>query len=320
VGLFLKNFFMPDVAVLGATGAVGQKVLALLSKNPVWTLAQLCASDQKAGCLYGDVTSWREPLPMPDIANIPLRKWSDVCTPYAISCLGNAPALYIEPALRQQGVHISSNASTFRMHADVPLHIQGVNDESLTLLKQQTTPGKLITNPNCSAVGIAMALKPLMSLGAIDQVYATTLQSLSGAGFSGPYAMDMLGNTQPHIDGEVDKIESEISRLLNGLSIQARVHRVPVLYGHTATLYVIFKQPVTLQAVYSVYQAEPYCLYKDPYQPQPRCLLPDDMRVHVGGLSYREGVLGLTVLTHNLVRGAAGAAIENLNCLYHYMQ
>ena len=323
-----------DVAILGATGSVGQKAIALLYGASDFKVVELVASESRVGQRFGEACTWREPLvTLPEeIASLRLCAIEDIRARYVISCLPSSSAQHIEPLLAERGKDVFSNASAHRMKADVPLLVPEINLDHLSLIHEQRSRGKIITNPNCSTVGVALALAPLMKIGQIQHTSVVTLQSISGAGYPGVPSYDMIANSVPHIEGEVEKITEETKKILGTLeqsasfALTAHVHRVPVLFGHTLTLHLSFKEPVSISDAYSSYAAwneqHPGLFVLHQAKDRPQSLLdlrPDDMRVHIGGL--REGdaphLLGLVVLIHNLVRGAAGAAIANLRSFLH---
>ncbi len=318
-----------SIAILGATGTVGQKLIALLTNNKKFRITELVASEQKAGQIFGEVCDWREPfMPMPDeVASMQLMDASNLKADFVASCLPSDIAANIEPMLANQGKIVFSNASTFRMTPNVPLLIPEINKSHLSLLKNQDTSGKIITNPNCSAVGATLGLAPLMELGEIEHISVATLQSVSGAGYPGVPSLDILSNTIPHIPDEANKITEETKRILGtpissaSFAVTTHVHRVPVLYGHTVTLHVTFKNSVTRNDALSAYskwnERYPglYILHEKNGRPQStKDLAHNDMRAHIGHLCQGDlpNVIGLVSLTHNLVRGAAGAVITNM--------
>ena len=310
------------VAILGATGVVGQKAIALIDQHPNFKVAELVASKKRAGRCYGDIVTWREEHPLSDsIASIPLTPWQNLQTPYVISALPSNAAAELEPQLTARGHNVFSNASSFRMHHNVPLLIPEINSDHLQLLDRQNTEGKLVTNPNCAAVFITLALSPLMQLGTIEHVSIVTMQAVSGAGYPGESALDTLNNIVPHIPQEENKIAVESCKILGTPSAPAtipmtiHVHRVPVLHGHTVALHVRFSAPVDLEQVKEAYHSEPYQLYDNPYHPQPRQHIGSyDQGVHIGGIKSGGDprYIGLIAMGHNLVRGAAGASLHNM--------
>ena len=317
------------VAILGATGVVGQKAIALLSSNPNFEIIELVASNERIGKAYREVCDWREPL-------IRLSDFENLKAEFIISCLPAEIAEKIEPMLAVQGKIVFSNASRFRMEDNIPLLVPEINSQHLSLLKSQTTKGKIITNPNCSAVGISLALAPLMRIGEIDHVSSITMQSVSGAGYPGVSSLDILGNTIPHIEGEAEKITEETKKILGStnkaasFAVTTHVHRVPVIYGHTATLHISFKQEVDLNLAIKSYkdwnllgEEELFILHANLSRPQAiKDLLHDDMRVHISNIRIgdKKNILGLVVLSHNLVRGAAGAVIANMESYLSFQE
>lgn len=316
------------VAILGATGPVGQKVISLLENHPRFYVAEVAASEGRVGKRYGEAVAWKNEYPLPAaVAALTLRPLLEVESPYVISALPAEVAREVEPALAARGKIVSSNASAFRMEANVPLLIPEVNGEHLSLLSRQSGPGALVTNPNCSTVFLTSALRPLLDLGPIEHVSVVTMQALSGAGYPGVSSFDLLGNVIPHIGGEEAKIEEETKRILGSpdqpapFSLTVHVHRVPVVHGHTIAAHVRFRQPVSAARAREAFlqwqerYPELIAFHEEIDRPQPaRDLSPHEMRVHVGRLKQGGDphVIGLISLGHNLVRGAAGAAVANL--------
>lgn len=325
-----------NIAILGATGPVGQKVISMLENHPTFQVAELAASDARIGKKYRDEVSWKNEFPLPpSIGDMELRPLLEVKSEFVISALPSDVAKEVEPRLAERGHIVSSNASTFRMNSEVPLFIPEVNSPHLELLDLQKTKGKLITNPNCSTVFLVSALAPLQALGEIDHVSVVTLQALSGAGYPGVSSFDLMGNIIPHISGEEGKIQEETKRILGSkdqpanFGVTVHVHRVPVLHGHTVAAHVRFRNPVTQQdakEIYKKWQREVpnfINLHEVQDRPQPaRDLNPHDMRVHVGRVKQGDDsrTIGFISLGHNLVRGAAGAAIANLEAAISYLE
>ncbi len=325
-----------SVALLGATGPVGQKVITLLENHPYFELVEVAASEGSAGHRYGDRVQWKNEIALPDrIANLTIKSLMDVESKWVISALPADIALEVEPKLAGLGKIVCSNASAFRMHPQVPLVIPEVNSAHLSLLSDQPWSGKILTNPNCSTVFLAGALAPLMSLGEFEHVHVVTMQALSGAGYPGVPSFDLLGNLIPHIGGEEDKIRLETKKILgaakNPLSvgITVHVHRVPVLHGHTVAAHVRFKKPITADAVLAKFQQvereNPNFIkvHTSQDRPQPlRDLTPHDLRIHVGRIKQGDSpdVVGFISMGHNLVRGAAGAAVAILDEYVSYTE
>lgn len=312
------------VAILGATGTVGQKVISMLNNHPLFYVAEVAASGNNVGKKLKEACQWRDETPLNDfIGDLILRDCTDVTSPFAISGLPGDVAKIVEPFLASKGIIVSSNASTFRMDEQTPLLIPEINPEQIHLLEEQETKGKIITNPNCSTVMLACALKPLMDLAPIEQVSVVTLQAASGAGYPGISSLDLIGNTIPFIGNEEDKIETESEKILGRkLNISCHVNRVPVVDGHTVVMHVYFKKPVSPENVRAEFLKKPelYKVHDEDNRPQPRRdLTPYEMKIHIGRIKqgHAPNVIGLVSLGHNLVRGAAGAAIRNLE---HYLE
>ena len=324
------------VALLGATGPVGQKVITLLQNHPRFELKEVAASEGSVGQIYGERVQWKNEIELPrDIAAMKIKALMEVESHYVISALPADIALVVEPALAERGHVVCSNASAFRMDPTVPLLIPEVNLDHLSLLSKQSWGGKILTNPNCSTVFLAGALAPLRVLGEFDHVSVVTMQALSGAGYPGVPSFDLLGNVIPHIGGEEEKISAETKKILGSASVAANfgvtvhVHRVPVVHGHTVAAHVRFKNAVSVDDVLKIFKSveakAPNFIKVHTAQdrPQPlRDLNPHDMRIHVGRIKAGDpgtgiaNTIGFISLGHNLVRGAAGAAIAILDA-YH---
>lgn len=323
-----KNSQKLPVAVLGATGPVGQKAITLLENHPLFECVEVAASEGSAGQIYGERVQWKNEIELPArVAAFRIKSLLDIQSKYVISALPADIAQEIEPALAGRGHIVCSNASAFRMDARVPLMIPEVNAAHLSLLDTQPWSGKILTNPNCSTVFLAGALAPLLALGEIDHVHVVTMQAISGAGYPGVASFDILGNLIPHIGGEEEKIRLETKKILGQaghaleIGITVHVHRVPVLHGHTLAVHVRFKNPVTAREVTEVFAGvekknpEFIKLHEAADRPQPlRDLTPHDMRIHVGRIKQGDHphIVGFISIGHNLVRGAAGAAIAIL--------
>ncbi|BAA99255.1 aspartate-semialdehyde dehydrogenase [Chlamydia pneumoniae] len=325
------------IAVLGVTGLVGQKFVALLHKwYRDWVIAEVVASNSKYGQSYGDACIWQEPIgPMPEmVRDLPIRKIEEVQSDIVDSFLPSS-AESMEAYCLSQGKVVFSNASTYRMHSSVPIIIPEVNSDHFQLLEEQPYPGKIITSPNCCVSGITLALAPLRKFS-LDHVHIVTLQSASGAGYPGVPSLDLLANTVPHIVGEEEKILRETVKILGSskqplpCKLSVTVHRVPVAYGHTLSLHVTFSKDVDLDEILYSYQEKnkefpnTYQLYDNPWSPQARKHLShDDMRVHLGPITYGGDfrTIKMNVLIHNLVRGAAGTLLASMeNYFFDYLK
>ena len=204
--------------MLGATGTVGQSFVRLLADHPWFELAVVAASERSVGRLYRDATQWLEgelPSAVASLAVVPCDP-AAVDAPIVFSALDSAAAGEIEPAFARAGRLVLSNAKNFRMEADVPLVIPEVNASHLAALPVQRAQrgwsGAIVTNANCAATGAAIALAPLHAAFGIEQVFVTTLQAVSGAGYPGVPSLDILGNVIPFIGEEEEKIERELPK------------------------------------------------------------------------------------------------------------
>ena len=334
------------VAVLGATGSVGQKFIQLLDRHPWFEIAVLAASERSAGRPYGEAVNWVQESPMPgNIADMTVSASEpgfDV--PLVFSALDAAAATGIEKAFAREGYRVISNARSYRQHPKVPLMIPEVNSDHLPAVDRQPFGrGFIVTNPNCSTTGMVMALKPLHDLFGLEQVHVVTLQALSGAGYPGVSSLDALDNVVPFISGEEGKMESEPKKLLgrwNGqsfveeeLRISASCHRVPVLDGHMESISVKLKKKATEKQIIEAWESfralpqelklptapkQPLHYFSREHFPQPRIHrnLEKGMAVSIGRLRPCSLFdFKFSVLVHNTVRGAAGGAILNAELL-----
>lgn len=328
------------VAVLGATGAVGQTFVRLLATHPLFTIAAVAGSERSVGKPYGEIVRWREATPLPpDVAALPVVP----CEPripgaIAFSALDAVPARDIEAAFAAAGYAVVTNAKPHRLEADVPLLVPEINPHTLELLDAQRATRKwrgfVVANPNCSTAALVAALAPLHHAFGVERVFVTTLQAASGAGYPGVPSLDLLGNVIPFIADEEEKIEAETRKILEApIAVSAHANRVPVVDGHTASVSVGFSRRVTVAETLEALRAfrapddvaalpsapsPPLLVHDAPDRPQPRldALHGGGMQVSVGRVR-RCPILDvrLTLLGHNTVRGAAGAAIFNAELL-----
>ena len=338
------------VTVLGATGVVGQRFVRRLAAHPWFEIRHLAASERSAGKRYSDACEWRlggEPYAgFADRELVPGTPESSPA-PVVFSALDTAPARELEPRFAAAGAWVFSNASAFRMEADVPLLVPEVNAGHLALVPRQRRErgfsGAIVCNPNCTATVLVMALAPLHAAFGVEAVLMTSMQAVSGAGYPGVPALDMLGNVIPYIRGEEEKVEEETRKMLGALegdsvelaaaNVSALCHRVPVVDGHTEAGSVRLTgtpAPRLVQEVLAAFRSlpqelalpsaplSPLVVHERPERPQPRldlgetAELASGMTVHVGRV--REcPVLGIkfTLLGHNAERGAAGASLLN---------
>ena len=332
------------VGILGATGMVGQQFIALLANHPWFKVEYLGASERSAGKAFKDAAAWRLPSPLPDDV---ARRVVEAATPghapkLVFSGLDSSVAGEIEGAFAEAGHIIVSNSRNYRMEQHVPLLIAEVNADHLKLLDAQAAhgwKGRILTNPNCATVVLAMALAPLRQFG-LKTTIITTLQAISGAGYPGVPSWDILGNVIPHIGGgEEEKIETETKKILGTLNVNrienhpvrlsATTTRVPVQNGHTGSISVGLEQKPTSDAVIEAWRSfrgRPQELELPSAPPQPVVYLTEQNRPQPILDANRDGGMTVTVgrlrpcplfdykfvaLGHNTIRGAAGAAILN---------
>lgn len=337
------------VAILGATGAVGQTFIRLLADHPWFHVAEVAASERSAGKSYADATHWIEGTMPADVAALTVK----LCDPAQISsqvvfsALDAAAAGELEPAFARTGCVVLSNAKNFRMEADVPLVIPEVNAAHLALIAVQRTargwPGAIVTNANCAATAAALAMAPLHERFRLKSVFIATMQAVSGAGYPGVPSLDILGNAIPHIGGEEPKLETEMQKMLgrfNGQTIDAapfvvsaHANRVAVENGHTVCLSMGFEEKPTVDHAIAAIRTwrgdagvrglpsapELALRYRDePDRPQPRRDAGEGrgMTVSVGRLR-EDPILDLRMVAmgHNTIRGAAGGSILNAEVL-----
>lgn len=333
------------VGVLGATGMVGQRFVQLLENHPWFEVTELAASERSAGKTYSEVMEgrWKISADVPAYArSMPIKE----CLPnldckVVFSALDADAASPIEGAFAEKGYVVSSNARNYRMEADVPLLIPEVNADHLKLIpvqkKNRGFKGFIVTNPNCTTIHMVIALKPLMQFG-LSQVMVTSMQALSGAGYPGVPSLDILDNVLPFISGEEEKVQSETLKLLgtfNGqsitgasMAISASCNRVNVNDGHTEAVSVKLEKRPSLNEVVAALENfnplkelhlpmspdHPIIVRRENNRPQPKLDrgVEKGMASVVGRLrecpvmSYK-----FTLVGHNTIRGAAGAAILN---------
>jgi aspartate-semialdehyde dehydrogenase len=332
------------VGVLGATGMVGQSFVKFLENHPMFEMTWAGASDRSAGKLYKQATSWRLDGTMPTrVAELAVQE----CTPgngapkLVFSAMDAGVATEIERAFAEAGHVVVSNSKNHRMESDVPLLVPEINADHLAIMKEQKKrgwKGMIATNPNCSTVALTMGLAPLKQFG-IQQVIATTMQAISGAGYPGVASMDIVANVIPFIGGEEEKMQVETQKILGeykdgklvalAAAVSAHCNRVPVVDGHTVTVSVKLARKPTLEELRKAFDdfrgrpqelnlpsapARPVLYLEEDNRPQPRrdAMRDNGMTVTVGRLrpcpvlDYKFVCLG-----HNTIRGAAGAAVLN---------
>lgn len=337
------------VGVLGATGIVGQRFLQMLERHPWFEVAWLAASERSEGRAYAEAVRWRLKTPIPmRAAALPVSSANPDGAPKIIfAALDASIAAELEPRFAAAGHAVISNSSALRMQRDVPLVIPEVNAEHLKVLECQSwrrqSGGFVVTNPNCSAIGLVLALAPLEQHFGLEKVMAVTMQAVSGAGYPGVASLDILGNVIPYIAKEEEKMEEETRKLLGqvrdghielaGFAMSAQCNRVAVEDGHTESVSVKLKKKAggeEITEAWKQFRSAPqelrlpsaperpveYLPASD--RPQPRFDVDrgTGMTACVGRLRSC-GVLDwkFTVLAHNTIRGAAGAALLNAELL-----
>jgi len=337
------------VAVLGATGAVGQRFAQLLAGHPWFEIVALAASDRSAGRPYGDACNWVIPGdPADDLLDLAVSPLEPTLPAKLIfSALPSSVAREIEPAFAAAGYVVCSNASAFRYEDDVPLLIPEINADHMAMIERQRAnrgwPGLIVTSPNCTTTGIALPLKPLDDAFGLERVFVTSMQAISGAGYPGVASLDILGNVIPYIDGEEEKVELETQLLLGHIRdnerspgdfvVSAHTNRVPVLDGHTVCMSLGFRNPPSVEEAIAALEdfrgqqivrempsapERPLIVRREPDRPQPR-----RDRDAEGGMAISIGrvrpctLLDLRMVTvsHNTLRGAASGAILNAELL-----
>jgi aspartate-semialdehyde dehydrogenase len=324
-----------DVAVLGATGVVGQVFVRMLAHHRWFELSMITGSSRRTGKYYGDEVQWVLPQPLPETAeklklkplDIDLLKKQGIRIIF--SALPSDVAGTLEPELRENGFCVFSNAGAMRYETDVPILIPEVNPGTLEWITKQGFPGKgfVITNANCSTTGLAVVLAPLKKFG-IKEVFVSTYQSVSGAGYPGLSVLDIMGNTIPYIAKEEEKMIAELKKILQ---LEAEIYphcvRIPVLFGHLETVWLTFEKPVEKGEVLEAWERFEFektglptlprqpVVYRDKENfPQPKMSFwgsPAGMQVFTGRLRKEKDRIGFTLLVNNLVKGAAGGSIAN---------
>ncbi|MFY9608334.1 MAG: aspartate-semialdehyde dehydrogenase [Blastocatellia bacterium] len=333
------------VGVLGATGAVGQKFVSLLENHPWFELTELAASDRSAGKVYKEAVTWRQYSPIPESLKDKLVKPCEpnLDCPVVFSGLDASVAGEVEENFARAGYIVVSNSRNHRMAEDVPLLVPEINPDHLGLIEVQRErrgwKGAIVTNPNCATIGLVMALAPIERAFGARRVIVTTMQALSGAGYPGHAAIDMVGNVLPFIGGEEEKLESEPLKIMGKLEgdrihfsdcrISAHTNRVFVEDGHMACVSVELKKkamPDDVARVLTEFTSlpqeldlpsaprHPIIVTADRDRPQPR--LDRDAGEGMTAVVGRIRVcpvfdIRFVALSHNTIRGAAGAAILN---------
>ena len=338
------------VAVLGATGNIGQRFVSLLQDHPFFEIVALCSSERKVGGRLADFWRLDDAAPDPEVGareieSLDAKVLARSGAAAAFSALPTEVAGGLEAEVAHGGVKVFSNASSHRMEDDVPLLVPEVNPDHLRLVERQATYGRggfLTTNPNCSVTGLALALKPLADAFDFSEVHVSTYQALSGAGYPGVPSLDILANVVPFIEGEEDKMRREAKKILGAcresvvpspLDVWANCVRVPVREAHLEAVSIPLHEPVEAEdaaRVLASFRGEPQRrrLPTAPRQPilvrsernRPQPLLDLNageparargMAATVGRIRVTDRNLRFFVLSHNTLRGGAGGSVLN---------
>ena len=337
------------VSILGATGTVGQKFVRLLADHPWFEVAAVAASEQSAGKRFGDLVRWRESIPIPPhVASMTLGR----CAPplpgrIAFSAVDAESAGEVEQAFARAGVFVVTNTRNHRMVPDVPLLIPEVNPDHLDLLVRQQRErrwtGGIVANPNCSTAGLVLGILPLHRAFGVEKIFVATMQAVSGAGYPGVASLDVLGNVIPYIGGEEEKMEEETRKIFGTImqeaiieapiTTSAHTNRVAVVDGHMEVVSLGFSRRVTPEQAIAALEdfrapAGVADLPSTPVRPVQYDARPDRPQTRLdidrgAGMAVTVGRvrpcklldLRLVLLSHNTIRGAAGAALQNAELL-----
>jgi len=322
------------VAVMGATGAVGQVFMWMLADHPWFELTYATASASRVGLEYASTVHWVMPFEMPkNIRDVQVKEFNmeamkEAGVKIVFSALPAEVAREAEPQLRDNGFYVFSNAASMRYESNVPILIPETNVEQLDLIKDQGYPEKgfVVTNANCVTTGLAMALAPLRKYG-IKNIMVHSYQSVSGAGYPGLSSFDITDNCIPFIKGEEEKIEKEIKKIL---AINPEVYcytvRVPVMFGHLEAVWLDLEQDVEVEDIIQDWAnfkevadlpstpELPVEYGSDNTFPQPKYAFwgkPSGMVVYTGRLKKKNSKIGFLLLVNNIVKGAAGGSVQN---------
>lgn len=334
------------VGLLGATGTVGQRFCQLLENHPQFEITALAASERSVGKAYEEACAWQLSSPMPE--NVKELEVQPISPPLdcdlVFSSLPSSAAREAEDAFARAGFPVISNSSCYRMEEDVPLLIPEINHEHLDLIPRQQQKrgfdkGFIVTNPNCGVVSFAPPLAALDRRFGVESVVVTTLQAVSGAGYPGVASLDIIDNLLPYIAGEEPKVETEAQKILGKMndgaiekadfSVSAQCFRVNVVNGHTASVRVNLKRTASLEELTKAMNEFPTLnlhsspkrfieVSDEPCHPQPRLdrNRGKGMTITVGRL-FPDNIFDyrFVSLSHNTLRGAAGATVLNAELL-----
>lgn len=329
------------VAVLGATGTVGQKFILLLDNHPYFEVRELVASSRSAGLKYAEVCHWNQNSPIPpQVAGMVVKSTEDTLeSPLLFSGMDASVAGELEEAYARHGHFVITNSRNHRMDPDVPIVIPEINHDHLAIIRHQGYRGGIVTNSNCSTMFLSMALAPIHRVFGVEAVQVSTMQAISGAGYPGVPSMDIIGNVIPYIGGEEEKMERETQKILGTLEggrivpapfvVSAQCNRVPVFDGHMETLSIKLRNPVGVEEVRQVLRGfrglpqeiglpsapeHPLVLMDEPDRPQPArdVWRNNGMSTLIGRIRPCSIFdIKMVILGHNTIRGAAGAGVLN---------
>jgi len=332
-----------SVGILGATGAVGQRLIQLVDPHPEFEIEALTASEASAGKTYREAAKWRIDAPIPDdVADIEVAATDPSEVPDDVelifSSLPSSVGEAVEPAFCEDGYIVSSNSSNARADDDVPLTIPEINADHLDLIEVQRDrrgwDGALVKNPNCSTITMVPPLAAIDDAAGLERIEVATLQAVSGAGYSGVSSMEIIDNAIPYIGKEERKMETESRKLLgtfdgaevawHDADVAASCNRIPTLDGHLENVWADTAENLSPSEAEEAMESFPSLdlpsspdtlikVFEEPDRPQPRLdrTLGNGMTVSAGGVQETTHGLQFNCLAHNTLRGAAGASVLN---------
>jgi aspartate-semialdehyde dehydrogenase len=337
-----------DVAVLGATGNVGQIFVQLLDGHPWFKVSVVAASERSSGRTYSEAGKWRQATAVPeavaDLVVVDIEPSAVRDVDIVFSALPTDIAGKVEEEFAKDGYVVVSNSSAHRMDLDVPLLNPEINSDHLSLIEEQRRrrkwDGAIVTNPNCSTTVLTLPLKPIYDEFGISRVFVSTMQAISGAGYPGIPSLDIVDNVIPFIDKEEEKLETETLKILGSPSsravfkISASCHRVPTLNGHMEAVFVETEHKVESESAMVAMESyagepqrlnlptapeKPIVVRREEDRPQTRLdrMEGNGMSVVVGRIRRDPVFEGIkfVALGHNTIRGAAGCGILNAEYL-----
>jgi aspartate-semialdehyde dehydrogenase len=336
------------VAVLGATGAVGQAFVRILANHPWFELAEVAASERSAGRAYAEAARWIGDDAIPErVAKLTVQPCDpgSVRSPVVFSALDSNVAGEAEAAFAKAGCAVLSNAKNYRMEPDVPLVIAEVNPDHLEVIATQRKArgwtGAIVTNGNCAAIAAVLPLAPLHERFGVTRVFVATMQAVSGAGYPGVPSLDILGNVIPFIKDEEPKLEAEVRKFLGrrsakgdriddaSITVSSHTNRVAVEHGHTVVMSIELERKADVAEVEQTLRGwrgapeacglpsspeRPLIVADQPDRPQPRRDVNEGAGMSVTVGRVRPDTVfdvRLVALGHNIIRGAAGASVLN---------